>query len=207
MQKEEAKLVAKKNAQERLMLLLSSASGILALLAALLAVYSWAFLSGYNESPRVVFFAEVADGHRDSLKEARKEISTSISEIGIQNIPVETQQRLALAMAQIELVEQALTPKETQEKGLFFPKWSELVIGTAHAQVDVQRANAKEDFRQNLAMGLLLAITVFWVVCLCMYFFSKDEKKISFSANMIQTVLGFYIGVFTGLMGLTPPAA
>ncbi|KQQ38329.1 hypothetical protein ASG19_04555 [Rhizobium sp. Leaf306] len=209
MLEEEAKQIAKKNPIQRLRVLAVSASGVMTLVLGLLGVLvstTSVYIAGYNQSSRVVFFQESAQEYQKTLREAKQDIGLAINEIGFENIPKESQRRLALAFAKIDLVDKALEPQEDGEKGIFFPKWGSLLVTPAYAQDETSRAIAKEDFRQTLAMGLLVAITLFWLFCLGMYFFSKDEKKISFSANMIQTVLGFYIGVFTGLMGLTPPA-
>lgn len=101
----------------------------------------------------------------------------------------------------------ALALKGDRDGAVFFPKFGSLLASPAYAQEEIPRAVAKEDFRQNLAIALLFAISIFSLVCLVVYFSSKDEKKIAFSANMIQTVLGFYIGVLTGLMGLPSSTA
>lgn len=210
MLEDDAKTIARKNPLERLGILAKSASGLMTIVAMVLGALTsgaTAYLLGYNETPRVVMYQAVAQEHQKTLREAKQDIGLAISEIGFANIPEESQRRLAAALAKIDLVDKALEPNERDEGGLFFPKLGSLITTPAYAEDSTSRSIAKEDFRQNLAMGLLFAITVFWLFCLGTYFFSKDEKKISFSANMIQTVLGFYIGVFTGLMGLTPPGA
>lgn len=199
---DEAKLIAKKNAWQRLKILSLSGSGVLAFLALSLAGYTLGRISGYNETPRVVIAEPVAAEYRKTLDEARKDIAEAVKLIGFYNIPDEGQRRLFAAIQKMKLVEDALIPSEDDSHSIIIPKFSSMLVTPAYAQAETPRAIAKEDFRQNLAMGLLVAITLFWLFCLGMYFFSKDEKKISFSANMIQTVLGFYIGVFTGLMGL-----
>ncbi|RDJ13297.1 hypothetical protein B5K05_09810 [Rhizobium phaseoli] len=191
--------------KKRFFMLVTSFTGIMAILAGTLAAYSYAYLAGYNSIPRIVMSQPVAQEYQKSLREAAGEIKASIQEIGVQNIPTETQRRLAKALAGIEQVDKALEPSESSEPAIFLPELG-LLASPAFAEEATARVYAKEDFRQNLAMVLLVAITLFWLVCLSIYFFSKDEKKIAFAANMIQTVLGFYIGVFTGLMGL-PVAA
>ncbi|KAA3519857.1 hypothetical protein G6L63_03760 [Agrobacterium vitis] len=57
------------------------------------------------------------------------------------------------------------------------------------------------DQRTMLVTGIIGAIFVFWIFCFVLYFVSKDKEKVKFAGTMIQTVLGFYIGIVTGMMG------
>lgn len=208
MREEEAKTLARKTAAQRFRQLFRSWTGLTVTLTVILigatAGFLSGYLSGYNEHPRVVFYQEEAEELQKSLTEARQLIQEAVRGVGISNIPRESQEKIAMALGRIELVDKALVPNDDQP-AIFLPKWSWLASPAYAAETDAERVVAKEDFRQNLAMGILIAISVFWVVCLFVYFFSKDDKKIAFAATMIQTVLGFYIGVFTGLLGLSPP--
>lgn len=203
---DEAKKIAAKNAWQRLGALIFSGTGILGVILGFMATLSGAYLAGYNDIPRVVMAEPLAAEYRKTLEEARADIGQAVKIIGFDKLSRESQEKLYTALQKIEIVEKALVPSEDDEPVIVFPKLGSLLVTPAYAQEDKTRAIAKEGFRQTLAMGLLIVISVFWLFCLGMYFFSRDEKKISFSANMIQTVLGFYIGVFTGLMGL-PSAA
>jgi hypothetical protein len=80
-------------------------------------------------------------------------------------------------------------------------------ISAAYAAEDDQAhvTESEAPFRRTIAMGVLSAIFIFWVGCIVAYFFTRDPEKIKFSMTMMQTILGFYIGVFTGLMGLQAP--
>jgi hypothetical protein len=204
MQEEEARKIANESASLRLRHLVLSGTGALLVLLSLLVTLSGAYLSGYNENPRVIIFKEEADELRTTLKVAADNIKGAVTETGFANLPEDAQRKLVLAIKHIESVSNRLEPKEDDNPVIFLPNIRDLFSGgfitPAYAQEDPARTIAKEDFRQNLAMGILIAISVFWVVCLIVYFWSKDEKKIAFAATMIQTVLGFYIGVFTGLL-------
>lgn len=202
MNEEEVQKLVKQSAKKRFFALINSATGVLAVIAGLFGVFSSAYLTGYNEPRRVVLYEKVAEQHRISLMEAISDINQAISEIGIDNIPQESQQKIASAIGKISAVEKGLAGSEDDEKGIFFPKLGKLLATNAYAMDAPVKADAKEDFRQSVALAILVAITIFWVLCLTIYLFSNDEKKVTFSMSMIQTVLGFYVGVFTGLMGL-----
>lgn len=203
MQEEEAKKIARESPTRRLALLVRSATGIMAVIGVLLGVVS-GYLTGFNEEPRLVLYQKSADDLRNQLTQSKQDIGVAVKSIGFDKLTDEAQKKLYSALQRIDAVSEALKPQVNDKPAIFLPRFLDFsaLVSPAYAQSENVRSIAKEDFRQNLAMGLLFAITVFWVFCLGVYFLSKDEKKIAFAANMIQTVLGFYIGVFTGLMGL-----
>lgn len=64
------------------------------------------------------------------------------------------------------------------------------------------RSNSIEYWRPYVMLAVLVCVTMFFFICLGMFVFSKDEFKLKFADSMIRTVVGFYIGIVTGLLGL-----
>jgi hypothetical protein len=62
--------------------------------------------------------------------------------------------------------------------------------------------SSTEGLRPFIMFGILIAITVFFFICVRLYCFTADADKIKFADNMMRTIVGFYIGIVTGLLGL-----
>jgi hypothetical protein len=75
------------------------------------------------------------------------------------------------------------------------------LVTQAYAAVENPEQIYSNDQRTMLVTGIIGAIFVFWIFCFILYFVSKDKEKVKFAGTMIQTVLGFYIGIVTGMMG------
>lgn len=85
------------------------------------------------------------------------------------------------------------------ELGIYLPP----LVTTAYAAATVNEPEMvySTDQRTMLVTGIIIAIAIFWVFCFVLYFFSKDKEKVKFAGTMIQTVLGFFIGIATGMIG------
>jgi hypothetical protein len=83
------------------------------------------------------------------------------------------------------------------ELGIALPS----LVTTAYAAVTDTELVYSTDQRTILVTVIIIFIAVFWVFCFVLYFFSKDKEKVKFAATMIQTVLGFFIGIVTGMIG------
>lgn len=59
--------------------------------------------------------------------------------------------------------------------------------------------------RPIVMLFVIVTITVFFGVCIWLFCKSPDPERLKFADNMIRTIIGFYIGIVTGLLGL--PAA
>ncbi len=69
-------------------------------------------------------------------------------------------------------------------------------------QMSADAFSTNNYIRPAILLFMLLSITVFFISCIVTYFRTTDPERLKFAMNSIQTILGFYIGVFTGLLGL-----
>jgi hypothetical protein len=84
-----------------------------------------------------------------------------------------------------------------------------LLIAPAYAQTEGVTAteapepkSRMEYLKPYIMVGVILAITVLFFICIGLFCIAKDSEKIKFAHDMIRTIVGFYIGIFTGLLGL-----
>ena len=49
---------------------------------------------------------------------------------------------------------------------------------------------------------VIVAVMLFLMIFVGIFLFNKDAEKIKFSITMIQTIIGFYVGVISGILGL-----
>jgi hypothetical protein len=81
-------------------------------------------------------------------------------------------------------------------------------VSYAHAQEarsgsEVGRVLGSIDLmRPYLMLAVIVAITIFFFICIGLFCRTQDVEKLKFADNMIRTIVGFYIGIVTGLLGL-----
>jgi hypothetical protein len=59
-----------------------------------------------------------------------------------------------------------------------------------------------EGLKPMIMIGVISAISLFFFICVALFCFTADVDKIKFADNMMRTIVGFYIGIVTGLLGL-----
>jgi hypothetical protein len=59
-----------------------------------------------------------------------------------------------------------------------------------------------ESLRPMIMIGVIIAISTFFFICVGLFCLTTDADKLKFADNMIRTIVGFYIGIATGLLGL-----
>lgn len=59
-----------------------------------------------------------------------------------------------------------------------------------------------DSLRPAIMIGVIGAITVFFFICVVLFCYTSDADKLKFADNMMRTIVGFYIGIVTGLLGL-----
>jgi hypothetical protein len=59
-----------------------------------------------------------------------------------------------------------------------------------------------DSLRPMIMIGVIAAISVFFFICVGLFCLTSDADKIKFADNMMRTIVGFYIGIVTGLLGL-----
>ena len=75
---------------------------------------------------------------------------------------------------------------------------------SAYAQYmpDASKAYTIDSLRQVIMLGVTVVISVFFFICVLLFCFTKDIEKLKFADNMLRTIVCFYIGIVTGLLGL-----
>jgi len=88
------------------------------------------------------------------------------------------------------------------EKILFL---DDLPVSYAYAQEanELDRSIGSIDtLRPYIMLFIIASITIFFFVCVGLFCKTKDLEKLKFADNMLRTIVGFYIGIVTGLLGL-----
>jgi hypothetical protein len=62
--------------------------------------------------------------------------------------------------------------------------------------------SSMDSLRPMIMIGVIAAISVFFFICVGLFCLTADADKIKFADNMMRTIVGFYIGIVTGLLGL-----
>lgn len=84
------------------------------------------------------------------------------------------------------------------------------IISSAYAQ-EAARQNSGgfvqspitiESLKPIMMILVISVITVFFFICVTLFCYTKDAEKLKFADNMSRMIVGFYIGVVTGLLGL-----
>lgn len=79
------------------------------------------------------------------------------------------------------------------------------IVGPAFAQSQAAAPPKSEIVRPAIMIFVIVVITLFGAVCVYMYLTTADAERIKFADSMIRTIIGFYIGIVTGLLGIPPP--
>ncbi|MER9576964.1 hypothetical protein NKJ09_22065 [Mesorhizobium sp. M0189] len=77
-------------------------------------------------------------------------------------------------------------------------------VNSANAAPVASDFTNPEVYRPAVMVFMVATITLFLLLFVGLYLFTGDPEKIKFSASMIQTIIGFYVGVITGILGLPP---
>lgn len=87
--------------------------------------------------------------------------------------------------------------------------WNLGIVNNAYAQGSSSTSPASmqanwtiDSLRPTVMVAIISAITVFFLFCIVLYCFATDAEKLKFADNMMRTIVGFYTGIVTGLLGL-----
>ncbi|GAA0267368.1 hypothetical protein GCM10008965_39230 [Methylorubrum aminovorans] len=126
-------------------------------------------------------------------------LSAAVNELEARNKSAALSSAVALAVAK-----QAIGAK-TEKKA----EWDFGIISSAFAQSSSLGVPAQpvpdwtiDALRPTVMITIIGAITVFFLFCIGLYCMTKDTEKLKFADNMMRTIVGFYIGIVTGLLGL-----
>ncbi|MBB2836985.1 UNVERIFIED_ORG: hypothetical protein GGE64_000695 [Rhizobium etli] len=178
----------------------------------LLLAMSFALLSVANqfiEGPKK--FSVEADKIAAAQKyvdDARRLFNQVAPQLDTNNLPIETKNKLAelagsIAGAQSAI--QSMVP-ETTHKTWLQNIFSMNVFTPAHAAENDNSSTATLVgwMRQGIVVFMIVCITFLLVGFLVLYFRTSDPEKLKFADSMIRMIVGFYIGVVTGLLGIPP---
>lgn len=98
-------------------------------------------------------------------------------------------------------------PQEECKKQWSAWRWFSMIdpIPRAYAQgrlVDSKDVDFKENVRLMVVIGIFSTLAVFFFVCLGALLFSTNTAVITFAADSVKSLLGFFIGVGMSFMGV-----
>ncbi|MGO6676419.1 hypothetical protein [Rhizobium leguminosarum] len=106
-------------------------------------------------------------------------------------------------------IERALTEAtaalEFPTYGSSFLDLAPSIVSPAFAQSQAAAQPKPEIVRPAIMIFVIVVITLFGAVCVYMYLTTADAERIKFADSMLRTIIGFYIGIVTGLLGIPPP--
>ncbi|MBD9596124.1 hypothetical protein IB270_25110 [Ensifer sp. ENS05] len=150
----------------------------------------------------------------ERIEQARKYASESkrlfdelVPGIDLRMLSAESKQRLADlagAIAGTEDAVKSMVPPP-QKKNWLQELFSFGPITEAYAQDSKDAtAVAVSWMRQGIVVFMIVCITILLIGFLILYFKTSDPEKLKFADSMIRMIVGFYIGVVTGLLGIPP---
>jgi len=75
-------------------------------------------------------------------------------------------------------------------------------ISPAYAQAKIG-GFGQEDVRLMVVITIFATLAVFFVICVCALLFSSSPAVITFAADSVKSLLGFFIGVGMSFMGIS----
>ncbi|MHA7968097.1 hypothetical protein [Rhizobium sp. CAU 1783] len=148
-----------------------------------------------------------ADQLRENVAESKRLVAKLENSLAGQPLPTEAQS----ALRDLNRTLETLTSDTSKMLPIIEHNWIQQLIGEG----PVTRAYAEEAspptlavavgwMRQGIVVFMIVAITMLLAVFLIMYFKTTDPEKVKFADSMIRMIVGFYIGVVTGLLGIPP---
>ncbi len=177
-----------------------------------LFTFSLAILSVANQlfpdpPPKVEVSVERIEQVRKYASESKRLFDELVPGIDLRTLSAESKQRLADlagAIAGTEDAVKSMVPPP-QKKNWLQELFSSGPITEAYAQDSKDAtAVAVSWMRQGIVVFMIVCITILLIGFLILYFKTNDPEKLKFADSMIRMIVGFYIGVVTGLLGIPP---
>ncbi|MCA2370392.1 hypothetical protein ATU3B_02035 [Agrobacterium genomosp. 3 str. CIP 111-78] len=148
-----------------------------------------------------------ADRLRANVAESKRLVAKVENSLAGQALPAEAQS----ALQDLNRTLETLTSDTEKMRPVIERNWIQQLVGEG----PLTRAYAEEAsqptlavavgwMRQGIVVFMIVAITMLLGVFLIMYFKTTDPEKVKFADSMIRMIVGFYIGVVTGLLGIPP---
>ncbi|MGO7035669.1 hypothetical protein ACCT19_33180 [Rhizobium ruizarguesonis] len=147
-------------------------------------------------------FAMAYDALRDIksiLVEAQEAINRNPSTAP--DVAEKVDKALAVATAATD----RFNPPVTQKDQSAIPAFSLVSAAYAQGSTPDEGHQRPEYIRPAIMIFVIIVITAFGGVCVYMYLTTADAERIKFADSMLRTIIGFYIGIVTGLLGIPPP--
>jgi hypothetical protein len=142
----------------------------------------------------------------EKLDDSRARLDRILKE-DASKVPPQVLIDLATVRANLQDIEHSMIGERLVPVPTLFDKMKDFIFSPAHS-AETATTQVSDSFssasyiRPGILLFMLLSITVFFIACIVTYFRTTDAERLKFAMNSIQTILGFYIGVFTGLLGL-----
>lgn len=157
--------------------------------------------------PKAEVSVERIELARKYASESKRLFDELVPGIDLRTLSAESKQRLADlagAIAGTEDAVKSMVPPP-QKKNWLQELFSSGPITEAYAQDSkVATAVAVSWMRQGIVVFMIGCITILLIGFLILYFKTSDPEKLKFADSMIRMIVGFYIGVVTGLLGIPP---
>jgi len=205
--------IAKAKAPDRIRLLFTRnlLAVAIATLAGLMTIIPTLFIESTRD-PTVTVPTSTYQSVISQLQEAQRQLSKALTPDQLAKLPPDVV--LSLARVETNLMNSSNTLIAIQAAHEHSSPLDRLIdslftkANAAQTAENTQVQQAADSFttvnyiRPAILIFMLGAITIFFIACIVTYFRTDDAERLKFAMNSIQTILGFYIGVFTGLLGL-----
>ncbi len=157
--------------------------------------------------PKAEVSVERIELARKYASESKRLFDELVPGIDLRTLSAESKQRLADlagAIAGTEDAVKSMVPPP-QKKNWLQELFSSGPITEAFAQDSKDAtAVAVSWMWQGIVVFMIVCITILLIGFLILYFKTSDPEKLKFADSMIRMIVGFYIGVVTGLLGIPP---
>ncbi|MGO6943181.1 hypothetical protein [Rhizobium johnstonii] len=156
--------------------------------------------STYNYRVKAAMAYDSLRDIKSILVEAQEAINKNPSTVP--DVAEKVEKALAVATAATD----RFNPPVTQKEQSAIPAFSFVSAAYAQGSTSDEGQQRPEYIRPAIMIFVIIVITAFGGVCVYMYLTTADAERIKFADSMLRTIIGFYIGIVTGLLGIPPPA-
>ncbi|MBY5649943.1 hypothetical protein HFO45_16990 [Rhizobium leguminosarum] len=193
---------------ERVKALLQEILPAIAMLVTLLAIFLSLADIYFDGAKKVTVEVDRIEDAQKYADESQRLFKLIVPQIDLTNMSADTQNNLAELAGSIAGAQMAinnLAPKASG-RSWFRDFLSSSAITPAYAEEGDKGGMtlAVSWMRQGIVVIMIICITILLIGFLILYFKTNDPEKLKFADSMIRMIVGFYIGVVTGLLGIPP---
>jgi hypothetical protein len=194
----------KKTAIERLKVLLKS--GLWAMLVvSFVTVLAVPFIFYHSVGVRIDLRREQAIHQQaiaQAVLEALPRLDFAIAELSKQDTDKATAIR-ELEEARAALSRLRYTRSGVDSRSSLEPEWKWALMTSAYAQSQPAIPTLPSEAKRWLLGGVLGVLAIVFIICIVAIFMTKDAEVLRFAFDTVKTLMGFFIGVATTLIGST----